>query len=299
MVRSKLYLLGALTLGTLSIAWGSSPAIGTATANGAFAVNQTQVTGSAKLFDGAVVETGAAASRVALDNGSRIELNAQSALAVRATEAELTKGSGTVGAAGGFVLRARTLRIETEGAQAEVRLNGARNVVVTAMNGPVRVFSKTGVPVAVVTAGMGMTFDPFAAAAGDFDMSGCLVKQSAGSLHGLVAENTRFQVMGDSLASLKGSRIHVVGTRMDSAPALKGASVAVQVSKVELLEAGGCAAAAAAWPETEKMDGGPAPGTPGTAGTKGAKSKKPLIIAGVAVAAGGGITAAALLSKSR
>src|SRR5689334_12641674 len=102
MVSSKLYLLGALTLGTLSIAWGSSPAIGTATANGSFAVNQTPVTGSAKLFDGAVVETGEAASRVALDNGSRIDLNAHSAVAVRGNEAELTKGSGTVGAPGGF-----------------------------------------------------------------------------------------------------------------------------------------------------------------------------------------------------
>jgi len=302
MASLKLYLAGALTLGTLSIAWGSSPAIGIATADGTFAVNKTQVTGSAKLFDGSLVETGAASSRVALDNGSRIDLNANSAVALRGSEAELVKGSGTLGAPGGFVFRARTLRIETQGGQAEIRLSGDRNVAITAMNGPVRVFSKTGVPVALVTAGMGMTFDPFAAPADDFDMSGCLVKLSNGSLYGLVADGTRFELMGNpQLAALKGNKVHVIGTKTTNAAGLKGAGAVIQVSKVELVDRGGCLAAAASWPEPERMDGTPATGgTTGSGGpTTAAKSNKTAIIAGVAIAGAGGGIAAAVCCKSK
>src|SRR5512133_2190888 len=101
----KLYLFGALSLGLVSGVWAASPGIGTATAKGSFTINQSKVSGSATLFDGTKVETGAISSKIELSNGSRIDLNANSSLTVHGTEAVLEKGSGEIGAAAGFNLQ--------------------------------------------------------------------------------------------------------------------------------------------------------------------------------------------------
>src|ERR1017187_10703530 len=141
MAGLNVYLLGALSLGAVSSLWGSSLAIGTATAKGAFGVNKTKAAGSAQLFDGSSVETGAAAWRLQLNNGSLVNLNANSSVTVSGTEAVLVKGSGEFGAAAGFNLQARTLRVETagSGAKAEVRLSGDREVLVKALTGSTQI----------------------------------------------------------------------------------------------------------------------------------------------------------------
>lgn len=284
----KIYVLGALTLGTLSNVWAASPAIGVATAKGSFAVNQMQVSGSATLFDGSQVRTGIASSRVEMSNGSRIDLNANSTLTVHGSEAVLEKGSSELGTSEGFNLQARTLRIETEGtaAKAEVRLNGERNVLVKALNSPVRVYSKTGVLVAKVNPGMGVTLDPYAAPPDDFDMSGCLLKQSPGSLFGLAVDSQLYQLTGANLDANVGNRVHVTGTRGSAAAALKGASALVAVTKIEMTDVGGCLAAASRFPGLSGTGGK-------TIAAAHASHTTAYIIAGVAVAgAGGGIAAA-------
>jgi hypothetical protein len=285
MAGLNVYLLGALSLGAVSSLWGSSLAIGTATAKGAFVVNKTKVSGSAQLFDGSSVETGAAASRLQLNNGSLVNLNANSSVTVSGTEAVLVKGSGEFGAAAGFNLQARTLRVETEGsgAKAEVRLSGDREVLVKALNGSTRVFSKTGVLVALVNPGMGVALDPYAAPADDFDMGGCLLKQSSGSLYGLAVDNVLYEVTGPNLAPNVGNRVHIVGTRSASPGMLKGAASTVAVTRIEVTAPGGCRAAAGlfAAPQFDTMTatGGVVPPPVAAGGHHTA------IIAGVAVAA--------------
>jgi len=293
MTGSKVYLLGAIALGTIGSLWGSSPAIGVATANGTFAVNKTQVSGSATLFDGALVETGKASSRLDLANGSHLNLNANSSVELKASGAVLKTGSGELGAVTGFSLEARTLRIETGGANAtaDVRLNGERNVLVKALNGPVRVFSKTGVLVALVNAGMGVTLDPYAAPPEDFDMSGCLLAQSAGPLFGLAVDNVLYQVSGPNLNANVGNRVHIAGASTGGAT-LDGASALVNVTKLEMTDVAGCQAAAARFPGMTATPNGPVT-TPVTTPPAKGKSHTGAIIAGVAVAgAAGGITAA-------
>lgn len=301
MAGLNVYLLGALSLGAVSSLWGSSPAIGTATAKGTFAVNKSQVSGSATLFDGSLVETGTASSRLQLGNGSRIDLNANSSVTVHGSEAVLEKGSGEFGAAAGFNLQARTLRIETEGAgaKAEVRLNGDRDILVKALIGPVRVFSKTGVLVALVNPGMGVTLDPYAAPADDFDMSGCLLKQASGPLLGLAVDNVLYQLTGANLGANVGNRVHIVGTRGSSPGGLRGAAASVTVTKIEVTDVGGCLAAAARFDGmTAQAQLGPG-GTGKDAGKVGMSTQTKTIIAGVAIAGAGGGIVAAVCCKSK
>jgi hypothetical protein len=260
-------------------------------------VNKTQVSGSATLSEGALVETGTASSRLELSNGSRIDLNANSRLTVRGSEAILEKGSGEVGLAAGYNVRARTLRIEggTANAKAEVRLSGEREVLVKAVNAPVRVFSKTGVLVATVDAGMGASFDPYAAPPEAFEMTGCVVRTAAEPPRfGFVGPNgVRYELTGANLAQYVGNRVRIVGNTAAGA-ALAGATVVVQVTTAQLSDAGGCLAAASAWPG---MSGTAMPTAVKTAGMKGSTKA---IIAGVAVGgAAGAIVGVTAGNKSK
>src|SRR4051812_26228302 len=92
----KSYVLAIIAVGTLSYLWAAAPAVGVATAKGSFDVNRVHVSGTAPLFEGAVVETGEAGLRLDLGDGSRIDLNAHSTITVRAAEVILEQGSGEV-----------------------------------------------------------------------------------------------------------------------------------------------------------------------------------------------------------
>jgi hypothetical protein len=284
MAGFKVFILGTLTLGTIGSLWGSSPAVGTATATGPFAVNKAQVFGSTTLFDGALIETGTVPSRLELNTGNQIDLSANSSLTLHGNEAVLEKGS----------LEARTLRVETEGpnSKAEVRLTEG-NMLVKAVTGSVRVLSRTGVLVARVNPGMGVMLDPYAAPPADFDLSGCLLKQIQGTLFGLAVDNQLYQVSGADLLKNKGNKIHITGTSGSTPAGLKGASTLITITKVELVAAGGCRAAGA----THGMDGDT--GTGGGPGIDKPKSHTTAIIAGVAVAGAGGGIAAALAGGSK
>jgi hypothetical protein len=141
-----------------------------------------------------------------------------------------------------------------------------------------------------------MTFDPFAAAADDFEMSGCLLGQIKGGLFGLVVNGQMYQVSGANLAGNVGNRVHIVGTKTAGAATLGGATVAVTVTSIQMTDAGGCIAAAAQFKDmTADARGGPGGGGPGMK----PKSHTTAIIAGVAVAGAGGGIAAAVLGKSK
>lgn len=252
MAGGRLYVIRALALSAMSQLWGASP-VGVATATGSFAVNQAQVSGKAAIYDGSVVETGKASSTVAVSNGSRIQLNPNSSLVVHGSDAVLEKGSGQLSGAG-YELEARTLRIRTDtpGAEAQVRLTGERQVQVAALTGSVRVYSKTGVLVALLDPKMANTFDPYAASPEAFDTSGCLLYHPSDGQFGLAVDNQIYQLTGNNLAPNVGNRVHVVGTN-GTAGAMQGVAGIVQASTVEMSAQGGCVAAAqrfAGWTAT-------------------------------------------------
>ena len=62
----------------IGIVTAAAPAIGTVIASGAFRLDHLNVTGNATLFEGSLLETGGAASTIALANGARLSLAAAS-----------------------------------------------------------------------------------------------------------------------------------------------------------------------------------------------------------------------------
>jgi hypothetical protein len=282
-IRSSLCLSFAfLGLGILP-AFAASPAIGVVSADGAFSVNQSRVNGNATLFEGATVETGQASSRLQLNNGAHLELGGYSRVRISGSEAILEKGSGQFGGAAGFRLTARTLHIRAAAPSAvvRVRLQGAHEILVAAVEGPVRIFNRNGTLVARMEAGMALAFDPSAGSPDAFDASGCLLSRN-GAL-ALATDTQLFQVQGIASQSLIGNRVHITGSTAGGPVTWPGATGLVTLSSVTLTERGGCTALAAKY--------GAAP--PAPAGAPAVKaSHTTAIVAGVAIAgAGGGIAA--------
>src|SRR6185437_4248605 len=126
-------------------------------------------------------------------------------------------------------------------------LTGAREVQVAALNGFVRVFSKTGVLVARLDPRMANTFDPSAAPPDSFDMNGCLIYHPDGRQFGLVVENQLYQAKGSNLARNVGNRVHLVG-KLSTETGIQGVSAVVEATSMELTESGGCTASAGRFP---------------------------------------------------
>ena len=70
----------------------AAPAIGIVTASGHFSVEGSQVWGNATLFDGATVETSTASSELALRNGVKVQLGAESRARIWQNRLVLEKG---------------------------------------------------------------------------------------------------------------------------------------------------------------------------------------------------------------
>src|SRR5579859_6145249 len=169
-------LISLILVGYLTISQAAGPALGFAIAKGSFQIDGASVSGNATLFGGATIETGEASSRLQFSNGARVELAPRSRANIFSDHLALEKGWGEL-AARKYRIEARTLRVETNEAKslARVSLEGSRDVLVTAMNGPVRVYNELGLLVANIRPGLAMSFQPQAAAPTSSERTGCLM----------------------------------------------------------------------------------------------------------------------------
>src|SRR4051812_16677970 len=67
-----------LTMGAICCLWASGPAIGMVTANGDLQVDHARVAGNGTLFDGSLIQTERASTRIQLNNGVQMRLSADS-----------------------------------------------------------------------------------------------------------------------------------------------------------------------------------------------------------------------------
>ena len=281
------------------VAWASAPGrvIGIAKANGSFRVDNSRVAGNTTLFDGATVETEEASGRLQLNKGTRVELASESRVKVFGNRTVLDAGLSELQTSSGYQIEARSLRIATAGANsvARVRLDGEKAVLVAAVKGPVRVFSRAGLLVANVAANTTLRFEPQAGSPDAFEISGCLLRK-AGKL--IVVDQTTNQIVelrGDAakLAAEVGNRVQIKGVADRSAEAAAGASLIVEVSAIEQVGLGGClATAASVGADSPGGGGGPAAAAPKSGG-HGA------LIAGVAVLGAGGAIAGVVLTTRK
>jgi hypothetical protein len=277
----------------LAVAAAAAPVIGIVTAKGSFRVDNSAVAGNATLFEGSLVETGAADSVMDLHSGARIGLGSSSIARFFGDHVILEKGTGQLEKGENFRVEARGLTIqpETGKSTARVTLAGGARVEVAAAAGSFRVLNDRGVLVANVAAGRAIAFEQQPANTPS-KLTGCLV---ARGVHYLLTDETTsvtVELGGPGLDKETGNRVEVTGGMDPTATPVSDASQFIRVSGIKRLQKGcpgGTGAAAAAG------KGGGAAGTAG--GHAGLSTTTIAVIGGVAAAAAvGGLAASGKLS---
>jgi hypothetical protein len=139
---SKLCSLAIIAASVLFMvpAFAAGPSIGVATAVGTFSLNESPVSGSISLSDGAILQTTTAPSDVRLQSGAQVRLATRSEGTFFADHISLDKGAVRVGSFSGLTVNASQLQIVSDdpNAQAVVRMN-RKTVEIASIGGAVNV----------------------------------------------------------------------------------------------------------------------------------------------------------------
>jgi hypothetical protein len=277
----------------------ATPAIGIVTAAGHFMVERSEVWGNSTLFDGATIQTEDASSELALRNGVKLQLGANSRAQVFENHLKLERGAGQVAAQSPYAIEAAGLRISGE----RVRVTMNDRVEVAAFSGTARVLAASGVVLASIPAGRSMSFSMQAGATGAVTRTGCLLYKDGHFIQ--QDENTQqvAELIGSNLARNTGNRVEVNGTVASAKPSLSIATVVINVSTVSVKSTGGCLSVAAALdakaeaPAAAATSTPAAPSTPAPKPASGGMSTGAKVGIAAAVAGGGAGAALALAGK--
>jgi hypothetical protein len=280
-----------------ALAFAASPAIGIVTASGHFTLDRSRVWGNATVFEGSLVETGAASSEVALRNGAKLQLGKDSRARILSSSVVMEKGIGQLSAPESFEVNAANLRIHSSG---RLRVTIGENVQIASLVGSARVSSASGILLAAIPAGRAMSFSP-QSANGTVTRTGCLLFKDNHYI--LQDENTQevVELAGENLAKEVGNRVEITGTASSAKPAVNIATLLVNVAKLVEKSTGGCLSVAStlnAQTEAPNATGNAAVHTSETAKSGGGMSTGAKV-AIVAVIAGGGAGAAIALAGKK
>ena len=271
----------------------AAPAIGIAMANGPFRIDGSEVKGNASLFEGSRVTTVAASSKLRVSGGTRLELGAGSEARVFANRAVLEKGAGQVEAPSAFSFEAGSFRIRTAASHSigRVRWDGP-GVIVSALNGPVRVLNASGALLATVAPGNNLRFAPQGGSPDAVEITGCLLVKSGRYILVDAVTSQVFELRGGDLRAEIGNRVTIKGKAVPDAKPVQGASQLVDVQSASQSAPGGCLATAAAVGADPPP--GSAPVKPGVEAGKASAGASKAVILGVVIAgaAGGGLALA-------
>ncbi len=278
----------AVVAGSVSLVSAAAPAIGMASAQSGATLDNAKVSGNATIFEGSTLQS-SGYSRIHLNNGSRLDLAAGSTAQVFANRVSLQQGMSEVQSSTGFEIDARSLRIQPSAANsiARVKLDGNKQVFVTALNSPVNVLNKEGMLVARVAPGMPLSFMPQAGAASSFDSTGCVLNKGGAAIVVDETTNQVYEVRGMDMRKVVGSTVHVVGVIDSSATPAGGATSVVKVTKATATKKGGCSSVATKVGASTAAAGLGAAAGAGAAGAAAAGAA----VAGTAAAVGVGTTA--------
>jgi hypothetical protein len=226
------------------MAYGGA-AIGMVTGTAAFSVNGSSVRGSATLFDGATVRSGAAPSNLRLADGAKFELSANSQVQAFGEHIVLEEGYGDFQPAGGARVESRGLSIVAAepGSVGRVAIHDAKLVQVATSHGLFRVYNSTGILVANVAAGTALDFEPQGAGGSPVStVSGCLLKKNNQfGVYDQVSQ-TFYVVQGANVDfnGEWGNRVEATGTALAAGQPGSAATQTVQVTKLTRTGTGGC-----------------------------------------------------------
>ena len=159
MTLNKLPKLLAVAAVTLACVMAASPAIGVASAVGTFMVNSSEVEGNANLFDGSLIRTDKASSKVYLMSGAALVLGVGSAGTIYRDHFTLNQGATKVDNLTGYSIHADRydIRQGKPSSQAIVRLNQGA-VEIAALAGSLNVFDDHGALLTRIGAGTASAF---------------------------------------------------------------------------------------------------------------------------------------------
>jgi hypothetical protein len=270
------------------------PAIGVATARGAFRVNDAPVRGNGTLFSGTRVETAAIPGDLALSSGQRLALGANSAALVFADHIVLERGESRLAPAAPnktFSVEAKTLRIEAAepGASGRVSLGANDTILVASATGHLRVLTAAGVPLASVAAGRTLRFDAQPSSAGTTQLTGRVNRQEGRLMLTDEATATAVELRAGKVTQSAvekqiGKRVHVTGTHV---PGSKPMAMEVQLLAQANQQSGASAGNSGNAGNAGGNSGGGTPG--GSGGTGGAAG-------GTGGGAGGGVGTSAIIA---
>jgi hypothetical protein len=234
-----------LVVGSASVAGAATPVIGMASAQSGALLDNAKVSGNATVFEGSTLQS-SGYSRVHLSNGSRLDLAAGSKAQVFANHVSLEQGMSEVQSSTGFEIDARTLKIQPTSSTsiARVKLDGDKQVFVTALNSPVNVLNKDGMLVARVAPGLPLSFMPQAGAGTAFDSTGCVLVKGGAAILVDSSGNQVTEIRGLDLRKAVGNTTQVTGMTDSSATPAGGASSVVKASKATVTKKGGCSTVA-------------------------------------------------------
>jgi ferric-dicitrate binding protein FerR (iron transport regulator) len=134
--------------------------IGVASAIGSFSLNNTPVTGTANVADGAMLSTNGTTSAVYLQNGSTVNIGTHSAAQVYSDKLVIQAGGARIDNLGSFKVLANgyTIQSTDKSAQVVARISGDQ-LQVASLSGAVNVYGSNGVLLKTLSSGAGVAFE--------------------------------------------------------------------------------------------------------------------------------------------
>jgi hypothetical protein len=284
---------------SLTLLPGATPGIGVAMSQGNILINSASTAGNATIFDGNILETLSATSRVRLTGGADLRLASDSRGTVFSDHVDLERGSARIA---GYRANAKGLSVRADGSSSATISMRAQGVVeIASLNGNVHVFNAAGVNVANLLPGRALDLRPQdAGASAQSALVGCAVKSGSNTVMTDETSNVTVQLRGRTVKV--GRRVQLTGTMVPNATAAGGATQILNVTGVKEVggtcRTGAVAGAAGAAGGAAAAGAGAAGGA--AAGAAAGIGTTTIVIAGVATAAAAatGISIAATSGSS-
>jgi len=237
---SKTIQLVVSVLSMVSFMAAETASIGTVSARGDFRVDSHTIRSNATLFNGSVVETGAATADLRLEKGTAIIMSTNSRGTLYSDHLVLEQGKSQFTASKAFHLEADSLHVTTNGSTSQgiVSLAPGNTVEVAALSGAFSVTNDHGVLLANVTPGRTMSFAMQTnASATAFKATG---RVSVEDGHYYLTDSTtgvKYQLVGKNLAKQVGKDVTVKGSMIADASATGGVAGSVTVTSIAVVGA--------------------------------------------------------------
>ena len=275
-MRKAPFVIALAMTGSILLA-ANNNVVGVAVSSGNVTVNNTLVPGNATIFDGNTIETGATTSRLQLKNGKLVQLGTDSRGTFYGNRMILEKGFSET--SGSYEVDANTLKIE--GDSARVAIYG-KTVQVAALSTPVSVSTSTGIRVANLLPGRALAFTPQESGAlPPATLVGWVRKVGDSYVLTDTTSNVTVQLVGGGIEAHKGHFVKITGTPAAGSSPVSGASQVLNVTNVEM----------------QPKPGKGSTGAAGLGGGGGPASKSAIVVGGIAILAGIGVTAGVLATQ--